>query len=235
VDVIDEPAEQKLAKLEPKEQTKIWIANNYFSIGIDSKILLDFDNLRNSHPSYFPHRMVNFGWYGLIGIKSMMEAYQSLRHYVLLSVKEKDKTELTTIRLPKKVKALVFLNVPSYSGGTNPWRTARNTEKVPEQCSQSINDGIIEIFGMEGAFHIGRNLFSVTRGGIRVAQAEEVSLITLEFVSGQVDGEPYFLHPCKITIQCSHQSHFLFCNSNDPTGAKYDRLRGKGLVQENKV
>jgi len=217
--------EENFAKLEPKEQTTSFIANNYFSIGIDSKMLLDFDTLRNNHPSYFPHRMINFGWYGLIGIKSMMENYKSLHHYCILNITNL-KGEQKLITIPKKVKALVFLNVPSYCGGTNPWKNARNIPDVPGDTHQSISDGIIEIFAMEGAAHFGRNLASVSRGGIRVAQASSVSIITLQEVAGQVDGEPYFILPCEITIKNTGKSFMLYCTNNDPEDRKFQRLIG---------
>jgi len=169
--------------------------------------------------------MINFGWYGLIGIKSMVEAYQSLRHYCLLNIYEPGKIEPTKIPLPKRVKALVFLNVPSYSGGTNPWKQARNMDEVREKQQQSINDGVIEIFAMEGAAHIGRTLASVSRGGIRVGQAHSVELINIQEVAGQVDGEPYYLLPCKITIKMNNKATMLFNSARDRDGTKLNLIK----------
>lgn len=94
----------------------------------------------------------------------------------------------------------MLLNVPSYSGGTNPWRKAKNEAKMPEKYPQSIADGKIfcevffviffleklELFGMNGAFHIGRNVAGLSRGGFRIAQASKVQIVVTEPVAAQV-------------------------------------------------
>jgi hypothetical protein len=207
--VIISPEEQRI---EPKENTKTWVANNYFSVGIDSKILLEYEELRRAHPSYFPHRIVNKGVIGLIGIKSMIEDCKSLRHYCFLKIKEPGMTKWKKVALPRKAKILVFLNIPSYSGGTNPWKQARNQDEVPEKKSQSISDGVLEIFAMEGAAHVALTIANLS-GGIRIAQAEAVKLITLEVLPGHVDGEPYYLHPCKIIIGRKEKRCTMLINS----------------------
>jgi len=207
--------------IEETEEVKIYVANNYFSIGIDSKMLLEFDQLRKSHPELFPHRMINFGWYGLIGLKSMTEKIPSLRHFTTLIVDNKER------QIPRGAKALIFMNVPSYSGGTNPWRTSRNSEVVPEKVPQSICDGTIEIFAMEGAAHIGRNFAQVSRGGIRICQGKTVTLINTELVAGQVDGEPYWFAPSKVELTCQGQGNMLYCTVGDQDEKKRNRLTGK--------
>jgi len=213
---------EKLAKLEPKEQTKILLSNNYFSIGMDSEIMLDFDIIRNANPTYFPHRMVNYGVIGLLGMKSSVQVHKSLRHYCFLNIKEPGATEFRKVSLPKKAKVLVFCNVPSYSGGSNPWKRTRNENEVPEIQSQSINDGALEIFAMESAAHILRTLGGLSRGGIRLGQAVSVELITLQEVAGQVDGEAYYLLPCKITLEkVPNQSTVLFNTTKDISGTKF--------------
>jgi len=112
--------------------------------------------------------------------------------------------------------------VPSYSGGSNPWKRTRNENEVPEIQSQSINDGALEIFAMESAAHILRTLGGLSRGGIRLGQAVSVELITLQEVAGQVDGEAYYLLPCKITLEkVPNQSTVLFNTTKDISGTKF--------------
>jgi len=210
-----------IGKIINNEQDIEFIANNYFSIGIDSKMLMDFDNLRKQRPELFPHRVINFGWYGLIGLKSMLEKYKSLRHFTTLIADDKE------IDIPKGVKALVCLNVPSYSGGTNPWKNSRNAVEIEEKTAQSICDGTIEIFAMKGAAHIGRNVAQVSRGGIRLCQCEEATLTITEVVAGQVDGEPYLFAPSIISLSClTDKANMVFCTKNDPKQEKLKNLIG---------
>jgi hypothetical protein len=42
-------------------------------------MLYEFEQMRKKHPGLFPHRNINFGWYGLIGMKNMMVPYKELR------------------------------------------------------------------------------------------------------------------------------------------------------------
>jgi hypothetical protein len=217
-----------LTKLEPKEQTKILLSNNYFSIGVDSQIMLDFDLLRTANPTYFPHRMINYGVIGLLGMRTSVQVHRSLRHYCILNIKVPNSTEFKKVHLPRKAKVLVFCNVPSYSGGSNPWKKTRNELEVPEIYSQSINDGVIEIFAMESAAQILLTLGGLSRGGIRLGQAESVELITLQEVAGQVDGEAYYLLPCKITIErVQKRSVILFNSTKDINGTQLAILKGE--------
>jgi len=224
-EITEKDNQAKFAKLEPKEQTKILLSNNYFSIGMDSEIMLDFDIIRTANPTSFPHRMVNFGVIGLIGMKTSIQVHKSLRHYCFLNIKEPGATEFRKVSLPKKAKVLVFCNVPSYSGGSNPWKRTRNENEVPEIQNQSINDGALEIFAMDSAAHILLTLGGLSRGGTRLGQAVSVELITLQEVAGQVDGEAYYLLPCKIIIEkVTNQSIVLFNTTKDISGTIFAKL-----------
>lgn len=43
--------------------------NNYFGIGIDAKISLDFHHKREEHPEKCRSRTRNYMWYGVLGSK----------------------------------------------------------------------------------------------------------------------------------------------------------------------
>jgi len=117
------------------------------------------------------------------------------------------------------------LNVPSYSGGTNPWGTAVN-EKIILGDPQSICDGKLEIFGMRGAFHLGRNVAGMSRGGIRVKQGSKIKFTTLSQVAGQVDGEPYLFGPSKMCIEKHKSASMLFNANKDQNSKKFNALIG---------
>ena len=46
--------------------------NNYFGIGIDAKITLDFHNKREEHPQKCRSRTKNFMWYGVLASKEWL-------------------------------------------------------------------------------------------------------------------------------------------------------------------
>jgi len=203
-----------------KAERREFIANNYFSIGVDSDILLQWDKLRTNHPELFPHRAVNFGWYGMLGLKSMVKSFKSLRKFAQLYVDDKP------VKIAKGLRSIVLLNVPSYSGGTNPWKKAKNDKQMPEKTPQAICDETLELFGMSGAFHIGRNVAGLSRGGIRVAQGKKVEILIAEPVAAQVDGEPYLFVPCRISITHKNQANMVFNSCKDKDSTKKNRLLG---------
>ena len=53
---------------------EIGVMNNYFGIGIDAKIALDFHNKREEQPAGRPRsRAKNYIWYGMLGSKELVQ------------------------------------------------------------------------------------------------------------------------------------------------------------------
>ena len=53
--------------------------NNYFGIGIDAKISLDFHNKREGNPQKCRSRTKNFMWYGVLGSKELIQVSTATR------------------------------------------------------------------------------------------------------------------------------------------------------------
>lgn len=49
------------------------VMNNYFGIGIDAKISLDFHHKREEHPEKCRSRTRNYMWYGVLGSKQWIQ------------------------------------------------------------------------------------------------------------------------------------------------------------------
>ena len=47
--------------------------NNYFGIGLDAKITLDFHNKREEHPEKCCSRTKNMMWYGVLGGRQIVQ------------------------------------------------------------------------------------------------------------------------------------------------------------------
>uniref|UniRef100_H3D0U4 Diacylglycerol kinase n=1 Tax=Tetraodon nigroviridis TaxID=99883 RepID=H3D0U4_TETNG len=61
------------------------VMNNYFGIGLDAKISLDFNNKRDEHPEKCRSRTKNMMWYGVLGTKELLHrTYKNLEQRVLL-------------------------------------------------------------------------------------------------------------------------------------------------------
>ncbi len=60
--------------------------NNYFSIGIDAKIALQFHEKRNQNPEMFTNQTVNKMWYAKLGSMAMFDGCPNLSNEVTLEV-----------------------------------------------------------------------------------------------------------------------------------------------------
>lgn len=111
------------------------VMNNYFGIGLDAKIALEFHNKREESEKT-RSRSKLFMWYGILGGKELMH-----RTYRNLEQRIKLECDGVPIDLPS-LQGIVILNIPSYSGGANFW--GRNKDG-PEFTVQSFDDRILEV------------------------------------------------------------------------------------------
>lgn len=86
------------------------VMNNYFGIGIDAKISLDFHNKREEHPEKCRSRAKNYMWYGVLGSKQWLQkTYKNLGQRVQL--------ECDGQRIPlPSLQGIVILNIPRFVG-----------------------------------------------------------------------------------------------------------------------
>lgn len=82
------------------------VMNNYFGIGLDAKITLDFHQKREEHPEKCRSRTKNMMWYGVIGGKEIVQrTYKNLEQKLSL--------ECDGMRIPlPNLQGLVVLNIP---------------------------------------------------------------------------------------------------------------------------
>ncbi|XP_045910834.1 diacylglycerol kinase eta isoform X4 [Micropterus dolomieu] len=63
------------------------VMNNYFGIGLDAKISLEFNNKREEHPEKCRSRTKNMMWYGVLGTKELLQrTYKNLEQKVQLEI-----------------------------------------------------------------------------------------------------------------------------------------------------
>jgi diacylglycerol kinase (ATP) len=88
------------------------VLNNYFGIGIDAKITLDFHMKREEHPEKCRSRTKNFMWYGVLGSKEyLQQTCKNLEQRVQLECDGK------ILPLPS-LQGIVILNIQRYEAVT---------------------------------------------------------------------------------------------------------------------
>uniref|UniRef100_A0A674I9N4 Diacylglycerol kinase n=1 Tax=Terrapene triunguis TaxID=2587831 RepID=A0A674I9N4_9SAUR len=114
------------------------VMNNYFGIGLDAKISLEFNNKRDEHPKKCSSRTKNMMWYGVLGTKELLQrTYKNLEQRVQLEC------DGVTISLPS-LQGIAVLNIPSYAGGINFWGGTKE-DNVSAGCGAGLEASLLVV------------------------------------------------------------------------------------------
>lgn len=105
------------------------------------------------------------------------------------------------VTLPE-VESITLLNIPSWGGG------ARFTIPKSNQLRQSVSDGLIEVYGLTGSFHIAQVIMGLA-SPIFIGQARSVRLVLSEHLPMQADGEPWLQSPSVIDVSWNSSATVL--------------------------
>lgn len=164
-----------------EDTTTIFVMNNYFGIGIDADISLDFHQAREEKPDKFNSRLHNKKVYVQMSLRKMVNKHtcKDLQRCIRLEVDGK------LVDLPP-VEGIIILNILSWGSGANPW----GPEKEDQFNKPTHYDGNLEVVGITGVVHMAQ-IHSGLRTGIRVAQGGHLRITLLTDLPVQVDGEPW--------------------------------------------
>ncbi|XP_031273255.1 diacylglycerol kinase 5-like isoform X1 [Pistacia vera] len=175
---------------------------NYFSMGMDAQVSYAFHSERKLHPEKFQNQLVNQSTYlKLAGTQGSFASLsqpssQSRNIAQLAKVKIMKKQGVwEDLDIPRSIRSIVCLNLPSFSGGLDPWgKPLRKKIRESGLTPPYVDDGLIEIVGFRDAWH-GLVLLAPNGHGTRLAQANR---ICFEFQKGaadhtfmRIDGEPW--------------------------------------------
>ncbi|CAL8318378.1 unnamed protein product [Lota lota] len=211
----------------PEEGTQklpLNVFNNYFSLGFDAHVTLEFHESREANPEKFNSRFRNKMFYAGAAFSDFLQrSSRDLSKHVKVVC---DGTDLTPKIQELKFQCIVFLNIPRYCAGTMPWG---NTGDHRDFEPQRHDDGCIEVIGFTMA---SLAALQVGGHGERLHQCREVVLTTFKTVPVQVDGEPCRLAPSTLHISLRNQANMVQKSKrrtsvpllNDPHAVP-DRLR----------
>ncbi|XP_029700061.1 LOW QUALITY PROTEIN: diacylglycerol kinase delta-like [Takifugu rubripes] len=172
--------------------TEKCVMNNYFGIGLDAKISLDFNNKRDEHPEKCRSRTKNMMWYGVLGTKELLHrTYKNLEQRVLLECDGRP------IPLPS-LQGIAVLNIPSYAGGTNFWGGTKEDDNF---TAPSFDDKILEVVAVFGSMQMAvSRVINLQQHRIAQCRTVKITILGDEGVPVQVDGEAWVQPPGYIKI-----------------------------------
>nr|XP_057923019.1 diacylglycerol kinase eta isoform X5 [Doryrhamphus excisus] len=186
------------------EDVQCWekcVMNNYFGIGLDAKISLEFNNKRDEHPKKCSSRTKNMMWYGVLGTKELVQkTYKNLEQRVQL--------ECDGVSMPlPSLQGLAVLNIPSYAGGINFWG---GTKEDNNFGAPSFDDKKLEVVAVFGSMQMAMSRV-INLQHHRIAQCRQVKITILgeEGVPVQVDGEAWIQPPGIVKIIHKNRAQML--------------------------
>ncbi|XP_076766757.1 diacylglycerol kinase theta isoform X8 [Xylocopa sonorina] len=174
-----------------EDNTQIYVMNNYFGIGLDADLCLDFHNAREENPNKFKSRLRNKGVYVTMGIRKMVKRKpcKDLHKEIRLEVDGR------LVELPQ-VEGIIILNILSWGSGANPWGP---DTKEDQFYTPNHGDGILEVVGVTGVMHLGQ-IQSGLRTAMRIAQGGHIKIHLHSDIPVQVDGEPWIQSPGDVVV-----------------------------------
>jgi len=192
---------------------KSLVLNNYFGIGVDAQISLNFHKKREASPHLFTSRFINKVWYASSGGKEiLLQRFSAFSERVVLEC------DGELVKLPPGTEGVIVLNIGSYGGGVNLWGTSE-TEVDEEDYESglelesvqaakgsflpaSYGDGLLEVVSVASSFQLGAAQVGLARPA-RICQCRRVRIVSRDMeLPVQVDGEPFTL-PATSSIDIS--------------------------------
>nr|XP_043607281.1 diacylglycerol kinase 5-like isoform X2 [Erigeron canadensis] len=172
---------------------------NYFSMGMDAQVSYGFHTERKLHPEKFKNQVSNQSQYAKLTC-SQGWFWASLSHPSSWNIAQLAKVSIMKkpgqwedLTIPPTIRSIICLNLPSFSGGLNPWGIP-SKRRQKEWTPPYVDDGFLEVVGFRNAWH-GAVLYAPSGHGTRLAQARgirfEFHKAAADHTFMRMDGEPW--------------------------------------------
>ncbi|XP_061686638.1 diacylglycerol kinase epsilon [Syngnathoides biaculeatus] len=182
---------------------KVLSMNNYFSVGPDALMALNFHTHREKTPSFFTSRIINKAVYFLYGTRDcLVQECKDLDKRIELEL------DGERVSLPS-LEGIIVCNIGYWGGGCRLWEGMGDEPCAPTR----LDDGLLEVMGVFGSFHCAQIQVKLANP-VRLGQAHTVRLVLKSSTMPmQVDGEPWAQGPCSVTITHKTQALMLYHSS----------------------
>ncbi|XP_078039440.1 diacylglycerol kinase epsilon isoform X1 [Augochlora pura] len=176
-------------------QQKLYMYN-YMGIGVDAQVTLQFHRTRESRFYFYSSRLFNKLLYLCFGTQQVVEREcKNLEEYIELYL------DNSRVELPA-IEGIVISNISSWGAGVNLWTDSE------EHGVQSYNDEKLEVVGLYSSFHMAELQVGLA-DPYRIGQAKSIKMKLLKSYAMQIDGEPWYQHPCEINITYCNKASML--------------------------
>ncbi|OIW15520.1 hypothetical protein TanjilG_27371 [Lupinus angustifolius] len=174
---------------------------NYFSMGMDAQVSYAFHSERKLHPEKFKNQLVNQSTYAKLGCTQgwffahlLHPPSSNIAHLAKVKIMKR-RGHWEDLHIPSSIRSIICLNLPSFSGGFNPWGTPnKDKQRDRDLTPPYVDDGLIEIVGFRDAWH-GLVLLAPNGHGTRLAQAKRIRFefhkVATDHTFMRIDGEPW--------------------------------------------
>lgn len=171
-------------QLDPAPRDRL--VNNYWSIGLDARIALDFHRARESDPAAFTGRFTNKVQYVKFAALDLVCPNTLLPKRIELYI------DGVPVPLPADAQGLVVLNLPSCYGGRNLWGdTLTADERARGLAPISMDDMALEVVALRNTVQLGEiNTGLALPQKIGQGQDIRIRLLNCDEQCSMLDREP---------------------------------------------
>lgn len=208
----------------------------YCTVGLDAEVAYRFHKLRSEKPWLSPTRKTNIFWYFYSTCRTGWFCCPTPLNTKMTLRQRNDTGGWRDVDIPRTVKAVIFINLQSYTGSRDMW--GLHDPAASKYSMPIYDDGKIEVIGLQSA---GRSVMALTNlwkriHGARLAQGSEFQIDLAKSGGGdthlRLDGEPWRQQvpgtedgqPLRVHIKLAQNSGRVLVNKDNlPIKNKFSR------------
>mmetsp|Transcript_33676 Transcript_33676/g.54039 ORF Transcript_33676/g.54039 Transcript_33676/m.54039 type:complete len:508 (+) Transcript_33676:189-1712(+) len=188
----EEVKDKKIVRTHSGKQSVSQPMINYFSLGADGELMFAFEQNRRSSQLGNKLLYLRKGMRQTLSPPNRLDKFIQGAHERSTAGDSAEDQTLDQLDLDERDRMLLFLNIPSYGAGSDPWRRRKDGKDGSKFHPQFVGDEKLEILSMRSTSNAGLALATGSTLGIkRIKQGRSfhIKLKPGSSVFFQVDGE----------------------------------------------